>query len=292
MLAELGKFIKVNFKRPNNGLIQLILIHALVFFVLVVSKAFCVLFGYETYYQRIYQYLVLPASWKVFLEQPWSIFTYFWIHEQFFSIIWNSLFLYAFGQLIVSIWNSKVLQFMYVLGGIVAAIFFLLLYNLAPGLQGYTGRLVGPSGCLYAVMVAVAIALPNFYFRLLFLGGIKIKYIAAALLLLACFELTSHQAIAVAHLGGALSGYICVQCIRKLIHGRSFLSYFSNIIRRKRKFKITYSQSSKVASVQASKLAEQEQVQVDIDAILDKIAASGYESLTQQEKEQLFRASK
>jgi membrane associated rhomboid family serine protease len=291
MLAELGRFIRVNFQRPNNGLIQLILIHTLVFFILIISRAFCVLFGYEIYYQRIYQYLILPANWNAFLEQPWSIFTYFWIHEQFLSIIWNSLFLYAFGRLILSIWNSKVLQFIYVLGGIVGAILFLLLYNLAPGLQEYKGVLVGPSGCLYAVMIAAAIALPNLYFNLLFLGGIKIKYIAAVLLLLACFELANHQPTAIAHLGGALSGYIYVLGVQKITYGRSFISFFLNIIRRKRKFKITYGQSSKNVSVQAPGPAQQER-QADIDAILDKIAASGYKSLSQQEKEQLFHAGK
>jgi len=290
MLAELFKFVKVNFRRPNNGLMQLILIHVLVFCILVVSKAMCVLLGYEIYYQRIYQYLILPASWKIFLRQPWSIFTYFWIYEQFFSIIWNAFFLHTFGHLIVSIWHSRILKYIYILGGIVAGVFFLLLYNLAPGLKGYMGSLVGPAGSLYAVMAAAAIALPNFYFKLLFIGRIKIKHIATALLLLTCFEVASHQSVAIAHLCGAIVGYMCVQYIRKFTHFRSYLVYFLNIVRRKKKFKITYGSSSKAASTKIVTIADEELA--EIDAIIDKIAASGYESLTEQEKKQLFRAGK
>ncbi|OJW71791.1 MAG: hypothetical protein BGO68_03270 [Candidatus Amoebophilus sp. 36-38] len=287
MFPELVKFVKKHFQRPNNGIIQLIIIHALVFITLVMAKAICVLLGYESYYQAIYQYLILPASWESFLHQPWSIFTYFWIHERFFSIIWNALFLYAFGQVMLSIWNSKVLKVIYLFGGIVAGISFLLLYNLAPGLRGHVGTLVGPAGNLYAIMVATALVLPNFYFRLFFVGAIKIKHIAAVLLLLACFELSSHQAIGIAHLAGGLAGYIYVIFINKFVNHKPILGYFSNISRRKKKFKITYRNSNRADAVQRPK--SERQRQSDIDAILDKIAATGYQSLTQQEKQQLFR---
>jgi membrane associated rhomboid family serine protease len=290
MLTELIQFIKRNFQRPNNGVIQLIIIHALVFIILVIAKAICVLFGYENYYRVIYQYLVLPANWNSFLHQPWSIFTYFWIQQEFFSIIWNSLFLYAFGQLIVTLWDSRVLKRIYILGGIVAGILFLLIYNLVPSLHSYAENLVGPSGNLYAVMVAAAIVLPNFYFRLLFLGSIKIRYIAAILLLLACFEVGSHQAIGIAHLAGGLAGYIYVKFLNKFFKYNSILSYFSNISRRKIKFKVSYQRNTEVKPVTRPKSGNQEQI--DIDAILDKIAVQGYESLTDQEKQQLFRAGK
>jgi membrane associated rhomboid family serine protease len=290
MLTELVQFIKINFRRSNNALIQLILIHVIVFCLLIISKAICVLLGYEIYYQHIYQYLILPASWETFLQQPWSVFTYFWIHEQFFSVVWNSFFLYSFGHLIVTIWHSKTLKYIYILGGVGAGAFFLLLYNLAPGLRDYMGWLIGPAGSLYAVMVAAALALPDLYFNLLFIGRVKIKYIAAGLLLLACFELTSHQSVAIAHLGGAMIGYIFVQYIRNFKQLCLLLSYFPNIIRRKKKFKITYRQPSKAVSVKVIKTADQELA--EIDTIIDKIAASGYESLTEKEKRQLFRAGK
>jgi membrane associated rhomboid family serine protease len=253
MLSELTKFVKTNFQRPNNGIIQLIIIHALVFVTLVMAKAIGVLLGYESYYQAAYQYLILPASWESFLRQPWSIFTYFWIHERFFSIIWNALFLYAFGQVMQSIWHTRVLKIIYVLGGMVAGMAFLLLYNLAPGLRGHAATLIGPAGNLYAIMVAAALVFPDFYFRLFLVGNIKIKHIAAILLLLACFELGSHQAIGIAHLSGGLVGYIYVKFISKFIKFKSILGYFSRINRRKKKFKVTYRRSNQINTVKHPK---------------------------------------
>lgn len=294
MLIGLATFIKKHFQRPNNGVIQLMLIHLLVFAALVMTKAVCVLLGYTNYYQALYQALILPASWQSFLQQPWSLLTYCWVHDQFWSLLWDMAFLYAFGQLLVSIWHSRVLKMIYLVGGIASGAFFLLLCYIAPGLQGYMGKLVGPAGSLYAVMVATVVASPHFYLRLLMLGNIKVKHIASVLLLLSCFELANYQAAGIAHLGGALIGYIYAKCMRDLLSVRSIFSYLSKIIRRESKFKITYGTSSKSDRIATPMRVRQHEApsQEVVDAILEKIAISGYESLTQQEKQQLFQARK
>ena len=110
MFIELATLIKKHFQRPNNGVIQLILIHLLVFAALVITKVVCVLLGYTNAYQALYQALILPAGWQSFLEQPWSLLTYFWVHDQFWNVLWDIAFLYAFGQLLVAIWHSRVLK--------------------------------------------------------------------------------------------------------------------------------------------------------------------------------------
>jgi hypothetical protein len=203
-------------------------------------------------------------------------------------------FLYVFGQLLVSIWHSRVLKMIYLVGGITSGAFFLLLCYITPGLHGYVGNLVGPAGSLYAVMVATAVASSHFYFRLLVLGNIRLKHIASVLLLLSCFELANYQAVGIAHLSGALIGYLCVKYMRGFLPVRSIFSYLSTIIRRKNKFKITYGASSKSNRTATSMLVRQPDAlsQEVIDAILEKIAISGYERLTHQEKQQLFQARK
>lgn len=290
MLTELIRFVKRHFQRANNGLMQLVIIHALVFIILVIFKAACALLNYEKYYQLVYGYLVLPASWNAFLQQPWSIFTYFWIQEKFFVTIWNLAFLYAFGRLVVSIWHSRIIKIIYILGGIVAGMFFLLLYNCVTGWQKYIDVLVGPAGGLYAIMMVAVVMLPSVYFRLLLIGNVKIGHIAAVLLLLACFELSSHQVVGIAHLAGALVGYIGAKLLSKEAKYKAALSYFWNISRNKKKFKVSYRQTNKTEIIKTSELLNQEGV--DIDAILDKVAVKGYAGLTKEEKEQLFRAGK
>ncbi len=294
MFIELASFIKKNFQRPNNGVIQLILINLLVFAALIMTKAVCVLLGYTNYYQALYQALILPARWQSFLQQPWSLLTYFWVHDQFWNLLWDIAFLYAFGQLLISIWHSRVLKMIYLVGGIASGVFFLLLCYVAPGLHGYMGKLVGPAGSLYAVMVATVVATPHFYLRLLVLGSIKLKHIASVLLLLSCFEIANYQAVGIAHLSGALIGYLCVKYMRGFLSVQSIFSYLSQIIRRKNKFKITYGKSSKSDRISTPMRAWQPDVpsQEIVDAILEKIAISGYDSLTQQEKQQLFQVRK
>ena len=289
MITDLYKFINNHFHRSNNGAMQLIIIHAIIFIGLLLAKSVLLLLGYENSYNIMYNYLILPASWDLFLQKPWSLVTYFWVQEQFFTVIWNSLFLYAFGQVINSFWNSKILKSLYVFGGMLAGIFFLLLYNAAPGLQAYKINLIGPSGSLYAVMTAAAVILPNTYFRLFLIGNIKIKHIMIFLLLLACFELTNRQGIGIAQLGGALTGYLFAKYVH--FYGKivSFLKRIFSRNRNKTKFKVNYSKSN-TRYMQTS--VAKHQNKSDINIILDKISASGYKSLTQQEKEQLFHAGK
>lgn len=245
MFIELASFIRKHFQRPNNGLAQLILIHLLVFVAFVITKIICLLLGYINYYHTSYHALILPARWQSFLQQPWSLLTYFWVQDQFWKFLWNMIFLYTFGHLLVSVWHSRVVKLIYLVGGIGSGAFFVLLCYLVPGLEGYMGKLAGPTGSLYAVMVATVVASSYSYFRLFMLGNIKLKYIAIVLLLLTFFELTDYQAVGIAHLSGGLIGYLCIQYMRSFSSVRSIFGYLSPIIRRKSKFKITYGSFSK-----------------------------------------------
>eukprot|EP01132_Coremiostelium_polycephalum_P000098 gene98-132_t len=190
-------------------------------------KLGCVLLGYDLLYQRICQHLFLPTRWDVFLQHPWSILTYFWVHDLFFPTLWDTLCLYAFGNIIISIWHSRSLLWLYLLGGLFSGISVLAIYYIAPGLKhSPTEWLTGSAGCLYAIMVAAASILPHTRFRFPFLGNIKLKHIANALILLACLDLlSSSQPPALARLSGAVVGYLYVRCVRKWQQKRSPLRY-------------------------------------------------------------------
>lgn len=298
MLAEASSFIKKHFQRSENSLMQIILINALIFAALLLIKTALVLAGHEIYYQALYQFLSLPASWQSFLHQPWSIITHFWVHEHFFITIWSLLLLHAFGQPIMQSLGSQSLVALYVLGGIAGGVCFLLLYNLAPRFQGTSASLVGLTGSLYAVMVGAAIQIPDLAFRLLFLATIRIKYIVGFLLLLSFFELSSPQpAAGIANLGGALLGYIYTSHASKLVVLDTILVRLRKFFRKKSTLKVTYRRDKPMDPGNRDKPTDSDEEvhhieQEAIDLILDKVAESGYESLSQEEKRQLFHAGK
>ena len=290
MLNEARILLARQFQKSENGLMQIILINGLIFIALLLIKTVLILVGYETYYQALCHRLSLPASWKTFLHQPWSIFTHFWIQKYFWPTIWSLLLLHAFGKLIVSDLGSSCLVALYVLGGIVGGIAFLLLYNLSPAFQGTTRYLMGITGSLYAVMAGAAMVSPNLAVRLLFLGTIRIRHIVVGLLMLSFWELSSSQpAIGIANLGGALLGYGYVKHLSKLQKLGSFLAgLYESLMNMKKSTHKVADKSDEINS--STKAVTYTTSQEAVDAILDKIAASGYASLTQEEKQQLFYA--
>ncbi len=212
MMNELHSFVNKHWKKPENGLMQVLIMNALAFVGLLLLKGLLVVAGYATYYQLLLQYLYLPATWKAFLYQPWSLFTYFWAHTHFFPVFWNLLLLHLFGKLIMDLLGSRHFLALYWLGGIAGGLLFLLLYNIFPRFQGAAINLSGMEASLYAMMAAAATLAPQFSFGLFFLGRIQLKYIVGFALLLAFYSLASdYPAEGMAQLGGALLGYVYVK---------------------------------------------------------------------------------
>ncbi len=206
------------------------------------------------------------------------------------------LVLYWFGKLFVEYLGSDKLIALYILGGITAAISYLLIYNVipAPDFLAQESRLAGASGAIFAIMVGAATLLPDYTFFLLFLGPVRIKYIAAFLLFLSFIGTVKENAGGnIAHLGGALMGFIYIKQLQAGVNWGSWvtatLEFVKNLFKPRPKVKVTYRKSEpKPKSSTASSKASQE----EIDAILDKISDHGYEKLTKEEKEKLFNASK
>ncbi len=300
--------LKYAFKRPNNGLFRIILINLIVFAVLIVLRVILRLSGAEQVYEWIMLQLMMPADISAFLRKPWTLITYMFAHVEFFHILFNVLFLYWFGQLIMEYLGSKKLVNLYVLGGIAGGITYLLIYNLLPFYQSQVpvSMLLGASAGVSAIIVAAATLMPNHSFMFIFIGPVKIKYIAIFLVVFKSFVGLdgSNAGGELAHLGGALIGFIYILQLRKG-HDIGYwvsggLDKIGGLFSRRSPIKVTHRrEKAYTASRPTTQRAQQPQAgtfakatQQEIDAILDKISAKGYESLTKEEKQKLFNASK
>ena len=224
--------------------------------------------------------LSMPAYYEQLPFKIWTIITYMFTQRGFFHLLFNMLWLYWLGLIFLDFLNKRQFVFIYLAGGIMGALLYLLAYNLIPVFSGAAERsiLLGSSASVMAVVVATATLVPNFTIRLLFLGGVKLKYLALAYFILDIIGISSEPGGSIAHIGGALLGFIYIQ---QLNRGNDF----SNVFKRRSKLRVVKNKSTGTVP---SALPNQE----TIDKILDKISRSGYDSLTKTEKEQLFKASK
>ncbi|MEJ7693779.1 rhomboid family intramembrane serine protease [Daejeonella sp.] len=224
--------------------------------------------------------LSMPAYYELLAYKPWTIVTYMFTQRGFFHLLFNMLWLYWLGLIFLDFLNKRQFVFTYMAGGIVGALLYLLAYNLIPVFSGTVERsiLLGSSASVMAVVFATATLVPDFTIRLLFFGGVKLKYLALAYFILNIIGISSEPGGSIAHIGGALLGFVYVQQLKS---GNDF----SNLFKRRSKLKVV---KNKSAPPSPATLPDQE----TIDKILDKISHSGYDSLTKTEKEQLFKASK
>jgi hypothetical protein len=215
-------------------------------------------------------------------------------------ILFNMLVLYWFGRLFVEYLGSDKLIALYILGGLAGGVLYLLAYNTVPYFAAQSESvnisMVGASAAVDAIVVATATLLPNYTFFLLFFGPVRIKYIAAITVFLSFLGTVGDNAGGnIAHLGGALIGFVY---IKQLQAGSNWgmwvtatLDWMKGLFKEKPKVKVSYRKDRPAAPRQGGK-SPGSYTQEEIDAILDKISAGGYESLTKEEKEKLFNASK
>jgi membrane associated rhomboid family serine protease len=290
------------FSKPDNGLIQIILINLTVFVTILVARVFLMLSGGAELYHSFLQWFMLPAAIPEFLTRPWTLISYFFLHEGFIHILFNMLFLYWFGKIIKEFMGGGKLVSLYVLGGIAGGLFYLLIYNTIPFFHERvaTSVMLGASGAVFAVVVGAATLMPNYTMFLLFLGPVRIKYIALFYVFLSFAQSTGSNAGGeLAHLGGAAIGYFYIVQIRKGTDWGKWIHYmiafFKSFFKKQSKVKVSYRRKSSARTTKTNRSKDDSSTgkasQDEIDTILDKISQSGYESLTKEEKQKLFNAS-
>ena len=305
MMSGLLDDFRSEFSKPNNTLVQLILVNTVVFLTLLLAKVgFTMAQNLDMYY-LIRSQLLIPGGIVDFLHKPWTLFTYFFAHDEIFHILYNMLFLYWFGKLVDEYLGNRRLVGLYIMGGLAGGIVYLIMFNTVPYFQSTSdsARMLGASAAAFSVAVGAATLLPNYTFHLLFFGAVRIKYIVFFFIIMSIAQSAGANAGGnLAHLGGAVMGFAYV----KLLQGGTDLGRpiywvmegWTNMLRPKPPVKVSYRQRSS-ASTQVSPYASAGNQpatlstpdQDEVDVILDKISRSGYESLTREEKQKLFRAS-
>jgi len=288
----MANFIIEDFKnawnKDNNALVKIILINVVVFVSASFIEIFLTLSGAGDAFRLFINKLMLPASFTTFITQPWSLISYFFLHLGFTHILWNMLFLYWFGKIIQdNIGNNAVIS-LYVLGGIIGGLSYMALFNIIPYYDNRISEslMLGASAGVFSIVAGSATLLPNYTFYLLFLGPVRIKYIALFYILLSFLDVTGSNAGGeIAHLGGAMIGYLF---IRQLQNGVNMGEGVINIINFFNKEK----NKKKEENYSRTEETKYDISQDEIDKILDKISESGYSSLSKNEKEKLFNASK
>lgn len=240
-------------------------------------------------------YFEVPADLSQLLHHFWTPLTYMFLHEGFTHIFFNMISLFWFGKIFLLYFTEKQLVGLYFIGGIIAAFFYIAAYNIFPFYSPvlHQSLLLGASGSIMAIIIATAFQSPNMELQLLFLGSVKLKYIAVVAVLTSFFGITSNNGGGqLAHLGGALAGYLFFVSLRQgtdLTQGVNQVLDAIYDLFYPRKLQVKPNTSHRKAPMsdadfnvnKASKMAE-------IDKILDKIKTSGYESLSTEEKKRLF----
>ena len=280
------------FFKTNDALTGLITINLAVFLAYHVVSVFYMLFDVREHFP-LNRWLAVPADTDVLIKQPWTVITYMFFHNEILHILFNLLWLYWFGKIFRKYFSGWQLVNVYILGGITGAFFYVLFYNVFPVFAEakYNSILIGASGGVLAVVLAIACYVPKYTIQLLLLGRVKLIAIALVVIALDIIRISQNENAGghIAHLGGALFGYIFAINIQKgkditAWFGR-FCAWIGSFFKPKPKMKITYKRPP-TDDREYNRLKHQNQQEVD--RILDKISKGGYESLTRQEKETLF----
>ncbi|WP_256001916.1 rhomboid family intramembrane serine protease [Pedobacter deserti] len=260
-------------------------INAFIFIAMGLVSVILFLSGQQAGFQdQVFAYVGFPADLNKLPFRFYTLLTYQFFHEGLLHILFNMLWLFWMGRIFLDFLKARQFHFVYLGGGFAGALVYLLAFNIFPVFMGSVsnGFVIGSSAAVMAIIVGTATLLPDYSMRLLLFGDVKLKYLAAGYVVLDMISLASANAGgSFAHLGGGLFGFVFIRMLRA---GTDWSSMF----KRKPKLRVVH----KDAKVRSQKSQTQEVDQRQIDAILDKISQSGYDKLSKEEKEILFKASK
>lgn len=284
-MSTLWKDIKIKMLHSGSRVGLLIGINIVVFLAINIPDViFWLSTGSHIISDKAYDYLELPAFYPTLLRHFWTPVTYMFMHAGILHIFFNMLWLFWMGQIFEEFLGNKKTIGVYLLGGLTGALFYVLGFNYIPVFAN-AGMvhipIVGASAAVMSILIATATLLPDYTIMLLLIGPVRLKWLALVYVIIDFLMIAgTNPGGEISHLGGALFGFIY---IKQLQRGNDMVGFFTNLFKRRSKLKIASRNSSEDASGKPR--------QDEVDRILDKISRSGYESLSKQEKEILFRAS-
>jgi membrane associated rhomboid family serine protease len=285
--------IKQTFRNGSN-LTRLIYINIVVFILLSIVAGIGFLLNNQEISGKALDLFSVPASFNALLLRPWTLITYMFTHKDIWHILFNMLWLYWFGRIFLEYLDERKLVAVYLLGGISGAMVYILSFNIFPAFTGVVADSVaiGASASVMAIVIAIAAYVPDYTIQLFLFGRIKIKYMALAIFILtSIMDFSVNSGGKLAHIGGAFFGYFYIINLR---HGHDIgkgfnriIDFFATIFKPRKKLKVTYKKVATEYDYNKIRVEHQKR----INNILDKISKGGYESLTKEEKEALFKES-
>jgi len=241
------------------------------------------------------QYVSLSSNPMDLLWKPWSIFSYSFFHSDFFHIFFNMIVLNFSSQMFLTFFNQKQLLGLYLLSGIFSGLVFVFSFYI----MNIISPIVGASAAIMALLVATTTYQPLMNVRLLLVGNVKLWHITLVIIVIDLMQIRIENTGGhIAHLAGAFFGFIFIKLLQsgtdlsKIVS--NLLDFFVNLFAKSPStpFKKVHKNYNKPVAKPTSKIITKDKTQQQIDEILDKISRSGYDCLTKEEKEFLFKAGK
>jgi len=240
-------------------------------------------------------WLALSSDPQSFLFRPWTFLTYAFFHDGFFHLLFNMLVLNFASNLFMTFFTQKQYLGLYILGAIFSGVAFALSFYFL----NFAGSIVGASAAIMAILVATTTYQPLMNVRLMFFGNVKLWHITAVILVLDLMQFRlDNTGGHISHLAGAIFGFIYIKLLQNgtdlsIIISKT-LDFFTNLFRKSPSTPFTkvHKNYKKPTEKVTSRIVTKDKTQQQIDEILDKISQSGYDCLTKEEKEFLFKAGK
>jgi len=275
-----------------NSAEKLILLNIICFIFPLFLKTLFFLFAIP--FGTFISFFELSSDWRTLFFRPWSIVTYSFIHSGFFHLFWNMYLLYFSSRLFLNLFSVKIFLNVYFLAVVVGAFTFLFSYALFPAFQNAAPSMIGASAGVMGIFVFISTYSPDQEIRIIFFN-LKLRYLAIGFVLMDIIQIPYGNAGGhLAHLGGAGLGFLYAQRLQNGIDialpFERFIAKTTDLFKKKPILRTVHKKniSRKTKSTTTSDTLHQKQ----IDSILDKISTSGYESLSQKEKDYLFQAGK
>lgn len=256
--------------------------------------------GSHALYERTWRGLSASTSWQGIAQRPWSVITYMFLHTAVPHILWNMVVFWTSGLLFENLLGGRRLVANYLLGGMAGLLLCLVAGPWTGWLSGdVDGPVLGASGAVMSVLVGVTAYQPDLPVNVLLIRAVPIKWVTIVLLVLDLVAIRGGDNTGghLTHIGGALYGFLSANQMK---HGRDWNLAVGNALarlgslfsgKRTGRMRVAKRPRSHVLADEQYNVARRDR-QARVDAILDKISKSGYDSLSREEREFLFRASK
>jgi membrane associated rhomboid family serine protease len=312
MFSSIWQDVKGQFSH-GNMLTRIIWVNVGGFLLLLLSKLIMVPIGGFELFEQFKQSLIIGADWKHNLTHPWVFITHTFLHEDLWHLLWNMVGLYWFGRIVGDLLGDRRVLPMYLLSGLVGGLTYFAAANIAEQFGGgFSPFALGASAAFMGLLTIAGTTAPDYLIHLFILGEVRLKFIVGFFIVLDLVAISNNfnSGGSFGHLGGAFMGFLIAQ---QLSHGNDWTvpvnrmldgisAFFRNLFSPKRpKPNVAYrnpdlkkqpaGRTERRAARRPADTSDGLSYQEQLDAILDKIKLTGYDSLSASEKEFLFNAS-